>query len=65
MTYVKFRFTSRHGSTAGLIIETRKLEQMSVREVSRLFPYYEAGKMKRLQVSPQYQTWEEAFNHTF
>lgn len=64
-TYIKFRFTNGTESTAGLIMETAKLKAMTFPEVSRLFPMYEATKMHRLDVSPEYPTWEGAFNHKF
>jgi hypothetical protein len=64
--YVKVRFTSaRYGSTAGLIVEKTKLYGMSISDVSRLFPISEATKMIKLQQSKPYQTWEDAFAHSF
>ena len=64
-TYQKIRFTARKGSTAGLIFESYKLESMSLSDVSRFFPYSESGKMAKLQVSPEFNTWEEAFEYSF
>lgn len=64
-TYRKFRFTSRHGSTAGLVIESDRMEHTTITDLSRLFPYSEARFMARLEVSPEYKTWEEAFGHEF
>ena len=64
-TYQKIRFTSRNGSTAGLVFDSFKIEHSSVSELSRFFPYSEASKMARIQVSPEFDTWEEAFNFTF
>jgi hypothetical protein len=65
-TYRKVRFTSkRNGPTAGLVIEDSKWSDMSVSDISRLFPYGEAGKMQRLETSSAYESWEEAFNHDF
>jgi hypothetical protein len=63
-TYVKFRFTSRNGATAGLVIESDRFQRTSMTNLSRFFPYSEAQFMARLEVSPEYPTWEEAFNHT-
>lgn len=64
--FTKVRFTSKnHGSTAGLILDARKLQDMSIGDISRLFPYSEAMRMQRLETSPSYETWEEAFNHEF
>jgi hypothetical protein len=66
MAYIKARFTSKsNGSTAGLIIEADKLYKMPITEFSRLFPVYEASKMDRTELSPEYDTWEEAFLHNF
>ena len=53
-----------HGKTAGLITESSWLEGKSTAEISRLFPYSEFRKMERLNVSREYPTWEEAFNHS-
>ncbi len=64
-TYRKFRFTSRNGATAGLVIESDRFERMSITDLSRFFPYSEAQFMARLEVSPEYPTWEDAFNHSF
>ena len=65
ITYIKFRFTSPHGATSGLVMETHKFERMTMQEISRLFPYHEVPKMHKFETSPAYPTWEEAFNHTF
>lgn len=64
-TYQKIRFTSRNGSTAGLVFDSLKIERSSVSELSRFFPYSEASKMARIQVSPKFNTWEEAFEYQF
>ena len=64
-TYQKVRFTSHNGSTAGLIFESSKLENMSLSDVSRFFPYSEAGKMAKVQYSPEFNTWIEAFEYSF
>jgi len=65
-TYRKVRFTSKaNGSTAGLVIESDRFERMSITDFSRLFPYSEASKMRTLQVSPEFPTWEAAFDHSF
>lgn len=62
--YKKIRFTSkRHGATAGLVIETNR--DMSISALSRLYPMYEARKMERIEVSPAYPTWGEAFAYDF
>jgi hypothetical protein len=64
-TYVKFRFTSRNGATAGLVIDSFRFARTSITDLSRFFPYSEAPLMARLEVSPEYPTWEDAFNHSF
>jgi hypothetical protein len=53
------------GCTAGLLVNTDKVDVTDVVAVSRLFPYGEAFKMARYHVSPAYQTVEEALGHTF
>ena len=64
--YYKIRFTSKkRGSTAGPIFSRSQLTKMDIADVSRLFPYSEAFKMERLEKSPAFSTWEEAFNYTF
>lgn len=35
----------------------------SVSEFSRLFPYSEAPKMKRMVMTRSFKTWDEAWNH--
>jgi len=62
--YHKVRFTSSIGSTAGLIL-TDKQVKLHITEISRMFPYSEAMKMATFQVSPAYETWEQAFAHEF
>lgn len=64
--YCKIRFTSpEHGATGGLVVTERDARHVPVTILSRLFPAYEAPKMERLEVSPGYGTWGEAFNHDF
>ena len=63
--FVKVRFTNGAESTAGLIMPYDKVKHSTITELSRAFPYSEAPKMKRLDISPAYETWEEAFNHKF
>lgn len=64
--YIKVRFTSKeHGVTAGLIFPESVYERMSVEKLSRHFPYSEALKMRMIERSKAYRTWEEAFLHSF
>lgn len=66
MAYVKVRFSCKtNGATAGLVLPYDKVSHATISELSRFFPYSEAPKMKRLELSPQYATQEEAFAHTF
>ena len=63
----KVRFISRDGSraTAGLVMPTEQIMDRSPSSLSRFFPMEEAGAMHRLQISPTFKTWEEAFDHAF
>jgi hypothetical protein len=63
----KVRFTSRDGSrvTAGLVLPTEQIMDRSPSGLSRFFPMSEARAMDRLQISPTFETWAEAFAHTF
>lgn len=63
--YIKARFTSLDGATAGLVFNVEAFESMTISEFSRLFPISEARFMRAVEVSPRYQTWEAAFNHDF
>jgi hypothetical protein len=57
----KVWFSKGSGKTAGLIVPAEKLHDMSLGEVSRLFPMSEARKMGRLHTSPVFDTWDKAF----
>ncbi len=65
--YCKLRFVSKyhHGVTAGLIVSETKLKGKSISDISRWYPYSEASKMDRLQRSPFFATWDEAFRYQF
>lgn len=63
MNYQKVRFTDGKQSTAGLIVKDAGNKTIS--QLSRMFPDYEAPKMKRLQVSPKFETYEQAFSYEF
>lgn len=65
--YCKIRFVSKyhHGATAGLIVSETKLKGQSISDISRWYPYSEANKMDRLQRSPFFATWDEAFQYQF
>jgi hypothetical protein len=62
--YVKVRFASKHGATAGLVFRL-DLFPMTTVALSRCFPHSEARFMERLEVSPDFDTWEAAFHHCF
>ena len=64
--YQKVRFSNEKGVTAGLVIDSDKLRNMSISEVSSLYPTREARYMTgKFERSPIYPTWEEAFDHIF
>ncbi len=65
MPYRKVRFTSSRGSTAGIVVEAPKLAKMSISEVSRLFPVSESRFMSKIQTSPEFLSWDEAFAYEF
>ena len=64
-TYLKFRFSSRQGSTAGIVIESDKFSNLSITELSRFFPYSESRFMRELEVSSEFNSWREAFDFDF
>ena len=51
--------------TAALVVDTDKLNTMSVGEISQMFPYSEAMKMKFLEVSAEYPSFEDAIADDF
>ena len=64
--YKKVRFYHPQlGPTAGLVVTVKQLQDLGLAGFSRLFPTSEIPKMKRLQMSPPYNTFEDAFNHQF
>lgn len=65
--YCKIRFVSKyhHGATAGLIFTASALKGKTIADLSRCFPIGECNKMDRLQRSPFFATWDEAFTYTF
>jgi len=64
MRYKKIRFTGKRGNTAGIVID-ENMFSLSVSDLSRLFPYSEAMKMERLEVSPVFDSWDDAFAYQF
>ena len=66
-TYCKLRVVStyHHGLTAGLIFSATALKGKTIADLSRYFPIGECNKMDRLERSPFFETWDEAFAYTF
>ena len=52
-------------ATAALILDSDKLNNMSVTEVSKLFPYSESMKMIYLEISAKYDSFDDALNADF
>lgn len=63
--FVKVRFMSDVGATAGLVFTEAQMRMCSVSQLSRYFPSSEFRKMRTLQISRPYMSWEEAFDHEF
>ncbi len=63
--YVKFRFTSDKGSTAGLVLNVEIYKKKTIGALSQMFPMREATKMMRLECSEPFGTWEDAFHYDF
>lgn len=65
--YCKIRFVSKyhHGATAGLIFSATALKGKSIADLSRCFPIGECNKMDRIERSPFFTTWDEAFQYVF
>ena len=51
--------------TAALILDSDKLDGMSVTDVSKLFPYSECMKMIFLEISAKFDSFDDAFNADF
>jgi len=65
--FCKLRFVSKyhHGATAGLIFPAAALKGKTIADLSRYFPVGECTRMDRLERSPFFETWDEAFAYTF
>lgn len=63
--YVKVRFVSGHGETAGIVISETKFNNSTISGLSRLFPVSEFRKMGSLQASPVFDSFDAAFLHQF
>lgn len=68
-TFVKVRFASPSHQTAGLVFTSPQLLQHNIASLSRLFPSKEFGRLGsrlvRLEMSPEFETFEQAFAHEF
>ena len=67
MAFRKVRFTNGDRHTAGLIFGTNWLAKASIGDISRPFapdPIWAMGA-RRMECSPDYATWDEAFAHAF
>jgi hypothetical protein len=51
--------------TAALILDSDKLNDMSVSEISQLFPYSESMKMMFLEISAKFDSFDAALNTDF
>ena len=51
--------------TAALILDSDKLDGMSVTDVSKLFPHSECMKMIFLEISAKYDSFDDAFHADF
>lgn len=60
--YVKIHWTNGEEKTAGLVFNEEELKSLSLGQLSRSWPMWEATKMKKLICSKTFPTWEEAFN---
>lgn len=65
--YCKIRFVSKyhHGATAGLIFSASQMKGKTIADISRAYPISEFQKMNRMQRSPMFETWDEAFRYEF
>jgi hypothetical protein len=52
-------------TTAALVLESDKLSDMSVSEISQLFPYSECMKMMFLEISAKFDSVDAALNTDF
>jgi hypothetical protein len=65
MAFRKVRFSNGASATPGLVFDSDTLATKTVCEISRCFPYWESLKMRRLETSPPFDTWEGAFYYEF
>jgi len=66
MKYRKVRFFSpEHGATAGIVLPAEKVKHSTIPELSDYFPMFEAMKMQRLELSPEFDSFDAAFFYEF
>lgn len=66
MKYGKVRFISKfNGNTAGIVLTDKQQENLTIAQVSDLFPRSESMKMEKLQRSDYFDTFEQAFSYQF
>lgn len=66
MAFHKVLFSrSGFGTTAGLIVDSARVNVRDMVAVSRLFPASAARYMRTYHVSPPYETADQAFAHVF
>ena len=63
--FIKVRFVSGHGATAGLVMTLDKFSTTTISGISRLFPVSEFRKMGTMQASPALDSFEDAFSFQF
>jgi hypothetical protein len=63
--FQKIRFTAGRRATAGLVLPAEAAMDRSPVALSRFFPMTEAAAMHRLERSPLFNTWDEAFRYVF
>ena len=64
--YIKVRLTSKNNSsTDSLIVNGGQVYDLTGHRLSGMFPYSEVVKIDRIEKSPEYATWNEAFDHQF
>lgn len=63
--FKKFRFSNGTEHTAGLVIDSKEVVSVNLPKLSRMFPKSEISKMRYIQSSPVFETYEEALNYEF
>ncbi len=66
--YRKIMFQGPEGRTAGIVVDDAWIERNKgdfIGGASRLYPMSECRKMTRMYISPDFDTWDEAFAFEF